>query len=551
MKNNLKISGLVTIVCLLLIFLSSATYGNPLLDVIPKNSLAVLELADAEVIQYFSEMNLPSFAPGTDAVDLKEYQDAREEAKRELGFDVLDPQFIENIFNQGTVLACVGVSIGGIPELLMALSPSDEHAFLKFVGAVMAKNELEEEVSDFKDIKIVRIILPENANSDPFDSIYYTFLEKTLVLGGNISAIRKSIDVYLGEQESLQNNTEYHEIKANTTEKIEFSTFFACLFSQEVYQVLDELIMIVEEDELLANLESTRDSLENMATVGIAGGYREESFVAYMIAPQTSDEMLDLYREIDITQLQSLQMFPNNTFFYLAGLSPFTWTEMKEDLIDKSQKATLEDNIGQLRTKTGIDIEGILSAIPSKEFSLAIFDSAGFFPKVGLLTGFHSMEKLEEHVFPLIQSFALRMGGQLMEGQYGNIPYKTLPNPMFPVAYGVFGDRLVVSTGINDIIDTYKEHRESLEKSEAINYMLSYPNVISLLYIDMVPIAQIAGRFMQMSQQTMQQTPGGTGANTGNATQEIMENLKNLKNILFWAGIEEDDIYAWLEINFQ
>ncbi len=81
--------------------------------------------------------------------------------------------------------------------------------------------------------------------------------------------------------------------------------------------------------------------------------------------------------------------------------------------------------------------------------------------------------------------------------------------------------------------------------------MLSYPNVISLLYIDMVPIAQIAGRFMQMSQQTMQQTPGGTGANAGNATQEIMENLKNLKNILFWAGVEEDDIYAWLEINFQ
>ncbi len=92
--------------------------------------------------------------------------------------------------------------------------------------------------------------------------------------------------------------------------------------------------MIVEEDELLANLENTRDSLENMATVGIAGGYREESFVAYMIAPQTSDEVLDLYREIDITQLQSLQMFPSNTVFLFRRLITF-YLDRDERRIDR------------------------------------------------------------------------------------------------------------------------------------------------------------------------------------------------------------------------
>jgi len=96
---------------------------------------------------------------------------------------------------------------------------------------------------------------------------------------------------------------------------------------------------------------------------------------------------------------------------------------------------------------------------------------------------------------------------------------------MFPVAYGIVGDRFVISTGINDIIDTQKGSREALDKSEAINYMLSFPNIISLLYIDMVPITQIAERFMQMSQ-SMQQPEGQPESGGNDPTEAMMENLK-------------------------
>ncbi|MEA2022582.1 MAG: hypothetical protein U9N08_08990, partial [Candidatus Caldatribacteriota bacterium] len=285
-------------------------------------------------------------------------------------------------------------------------------------------------------------------------------------------------------------NSEYEELKAKTLEKIEFSTFFACLFSEELYKVIDELAEIVEEEDLAKTLESSRDSLENMANIGIAGGYRENTFKTYIIAPQTPGDYLDLFKEIDIINLQSLHMFPKNTFFYLAGLAPFTWKEMKEKMIDENLQANLDENMEQVQSKTGIDIENILSVLPSQEFSIGIFDPSGLFPKVGLLTGFTSEEKLKQNIYPLLQNFAPMMGGQLMDGQYEGINYKSLPNPMFPVSYGIVGDRFVVSTGINDIIDTQKGSREALDKSEAINYVLSFPNVISLLYIDMAPITQ-------------------------------------------------------------
>jgi len=547
-----KIKNLfMLIVILMLLALNTFAYGNPLLEIVPENTLAVLEFADSEMIEYLSEMNLGSFSLGTGASDLKEYQDAREEAKNKLGYDVLDPKFIENIFSNGTLLACIDVSIGGVPEILIAVSPSDEHAFLKFIGAVVAKNDLIEEISEYKNIEIVKIFFPEDVDAEPFDSISYAFLGDVLVLGSNAVATKKAIDVYLSEKKSLTENIEYNEMKAKTMEKIEFSTFFACLFSQEIYRVLDELVEVVEEEELLVSLETSRDSLENMANIGVAGGYRDKSFITYTVAPETSEKFLDLYRELDTTQLHSLKMFPKNTFFYMAGIAPFTWEEMREDIIDENQQNTLDENLGQIRNKTGVDVEGILSAIPSQEFSIGIFDPAGLFPKVGLLSGFYSLENLEQHVYPIFENYAPMIGGQLLEGQYEGVPYKTLPNPMFPVAYGVVGDRLVVSTGINDMIDTYQENREALKKTDAINYMLSYPNVMTLLYIDMMPITQIAERFIQMSKQSPQSSGDSTGAGSNESTQAMLENLRNLKNVLFWAGLEENDVYAWLEVNYQ
>jgi len=56
------------------------------------------------------------------------------------------------------------------------------------------------------------------------------------------------------------------------------------LFGQELYQVLDELIEVVEEEELAKTLKDSRDSLEDMGTISMVGGYQEKQFKAYMIA---------------------------------------------------------------------------------------------------------------------------------------------------------------------------------------------------------------------------------------------------------------------------
>jgi len=120
----------------------------------------------------------------------------REEIKEELGFDVLDPLFLENIFSGGAILSCLGVSIGGAPEVLLVLSPSDSHAFTKFVGVIEAKNDLEEEVYNYKGIDIVNIILPEDADLEHLKSISYAFLGDTLVIGGNLPPVKKAIEVF-------------------------------------------------------------------------------------------------------------------------------------------------------------------------------------------------------------------------------------------------------------------------------------------------------------------------------------------------------------------
>ncbi|GAH82657.1 unnamed protein product, partial [marine sediment metagenome] len=177
-----------------------------------------------------------------------------------------DPLFLENIFSSGAILSCLGVSVGGVPEVLLALSPSDSRAFTKFVGAIEAKNDLEEEVSNFKGIDIVNIILPEEADLEPIKSISYAFLGDTLVIGGNLSPVKKAIEVFQGESNSLLENSEYNEQKAKIEKKVEPSSFFFCLFGHELYQVLDELVEVVEE-ELAKALQDSRDSLKDMGTI--------------------------------------------------------------------------------------------------------------------------------------------------------------------------------------------------------------------------------------------------------------------------------------------
>jgi len=100
MSNKFKVIGLIVIVFLLFAFLFNFAYGNPLLGVIPEKVIGVLEIKDAELIKSLSELDVMSFTPeGEEASEIQDYRMTREKIKEELGFDVLDPLFLENIFS--------------------------------------------------------------------------------------------------------------------------------------------------------------------------------------------------------------------------------------------------------------------------------------------------------------------------------------------------------------------------------------------------------------------------------------------------------------------
>ncbi len=543
MNKSFKILALTLFLLFAFLFNLAYAYGNPLLEVIPEKVIAVLELKDAELIKSLSELNLASFSTENEEVSkTKDYKVTREEIKEELGFDILDPIFLENIFSNGAVLSCFGVSVGGVPEVLLAISPSDSHTFLKFIGAIESKFNLKEKVSTFKGIDLVSIDLPEDAGLEPLKTISYAFLGDIIVIGGNLSSVKKAIDVFKGEVNSILKNPEYKELKITTEKKIESSNFFFCLFSEKLRQILDELADLIEKEEVAKTLRDSRDSLEGMGPLSVAGTSLEKQFKAYMIA-KTSAEYLNMFKDLDLSDLRSLSMFPKNTFFYLGSLMPLTWEEMKNDFLSESSRADLEQNLRQAQSKMGIDIEEAVFSCLAKEFSLGLFDTSAIFPKVGLITGYISEEKITQDLYPALQMFAPTLGGELSDKEYEGVNYKSIDNPMFPLGYGIVGDRFVLSSGTINIIDAQKGDIATLDKLEAIKYMLSYPNVISLLYIDMNSVTEVVSRFMQMAEEG--KTEGEEAVDT------MLKSLSSIKNILAWGGPEEDYFYTWLEVNYN
>jgi hypothetical protein len=65
-------------------------------------------------------------------------------------------------------------------------------------------------------------------------------------------------------------------------------------------------------------------------------------------------------------------------------------------------------------------------------------------------------------------------------------------------------------------------------------------------------VSEIVGRFMQMAVQEIPEGEEETeGAKRKESIDAMLEGLNSLKNVLFWAGLEEDYSYAWLEINYK
>lgn len=554
MNKDFKILGLTLL--LLLAFLFNITYiyasENPLLEVVPEKVIAVLELKGEDLMTSISAFSLEKLSKESrEEKESIEYEQAREEVREKLGFDILDPIFLENIFSEGVVLSCLGVSIGGLPEVLLAISPSDTHAFLKFIGAIEAKYNLKEEVSTYKGIDLVNIELPEEAELEPLKTISYAFLGDIVVIGGNPTPVRRAIEVFKGEENSILKNSEYLELKAKAEEKVEFPGFFFCLFSEELYRVLDEIVDLIEEEEVAEALRNSRDSLEEMGNLSVIGGSLEKQYKAYMMA-EVPEEYLGIFEDTDLSNLRSISMFPKNTFLYLGGLVPITWEEVKDEFLSEDIKADIEKSLKQAQIKMGIDIEESIFSCLATEFSLGLFDTSAIFPKVGLITGYVSEEILTQNLYPALQSYAPMLGGALTDREYEGINYKYIPNPMFPLGYGIIEDRFVISSGMDNIIDAQKGDIATIDKLEVIKYMLSYPKVISLFYLDMNSVTEVVNRFMQMSEVEKEKVEVEEREEIRAIRKEaIMESLSRIKNILIWAGVEEDYLYTWLEVNYN
>ena len=557
MNKGLKVLGLTLI--LILAFLFNLTYiyasENSLLEVVPEKVIAVLELKGEDLMKSISAFGLEKLSKerGEEKESI-EYEKAREEVREKLGFDILDPVFLENIFSGSVVLSCLGVSTGGLPEILLVISPSDAHAFLKFIRAVEGKYNLKEEVSTYKGIDLVNIELPEEAELEPLKTISYAFLGDIVVIGGNPTPVRRAIEVFKGEEKSILENSEYLELKAKAEEKVEFPGFFFCLFSEELYRVLDEIVDLIEEEEVAEALRNSRDSLEEMGNLSVIGGSLEKQYKAYMIA-EVPEEYLGIFEDTDLSNLRSISMFPKNTFLYLGGLVPITWEEIKDEFLSEEVKANIEENLAQAQSKIGIDVEQTVYSWLTEEFSLGLFDTSAVFPKVGLITGYVSEEILTQNLYPALQTLAPRLGGVLTDREYEGVNYKYIPNPMFPLGYGIVEDRFVLSSGIDNIIDAQKGDIATIDKLEVIKYMLSYPNVISLFYLDMNSVTEVVNRFMQMAEEGKEREVEVEVEEREEVRaiqrEAIMESLGRIKNILIWGGIEEDHFYTWLEVNYN
>ena len=534
------------VVLFLFLVLFVFAYSSTLLEVIPEKAIAILELQDEEVSNKLYQLILSSAGKEKD-----NYIATREEIREEVGFDILDPLFLENIFSGGAVLSFLSISEDGVPEVLLVLSPSDSHVFSRFIGAIETKNNLEEETSIYKGINIVSVIFPAEAELEPLENISYAFLGDALVIGGNLSPVKKAIEVYQGERNSLLKNLDYQRVKTKTSQKVDFSSLFFCLFSQELYQLLDELTEVIVEDELINTLVDSRDSLEGMGNVIMMGGYQKNQFKSYTMA-ELSEKYLEIFKNANLQEMQSLSMFPKNTFFYAGSILPLTWEEIKRDFISEEMQYDLKRNFQQVEDKIGVDIEKNIYSWFAKEISLGLFDASAIFPKIGLIMGYISEEKLYQNLYPILEQFTLRLGGVLFDNQYEGINYKSVSNPIFPVGYGVVGERMVLSNGINNIIDAQKGDVVNLNKLEEIKYMLSFPKVISLLYIDMNSVTEIMSRFIQMTAQgTSVEVEDNQNIKRKNNLDAILAELRSLKNILLWTGIEEDYFYSWLEINYK
>ncbi len=525
MKKRISVLGIA--VLLLLVF-AGISYGA-LVDVVPDDALLVVESSNiANLVDFLYSDQFSSMMGGS--VDINKQ---REEVNNTLGFDALDPEFLKKLFENGIVVSLTGLSETAFPEILIVLSPKNKLSFLNFIKALEKKTGLKEEVTSYKGVNITKLPIGDLSGDGPKE-IAWSMIGENIVLGISIVPVKEAIEVSKGEKGSISKSANYINLKNRVSAKLGNAPFF-------LYFAMDKIGPIVEE--LKAKLpKEAVNSLENSLAIfkmmkpGALGGTSDENGTKLYFTSEIPDNYKKIYADMTLPKFASMNLFPKNTFIFLGGLMPLSWEDMKNMLPPASKKA-VEDSFAQLKNQMGLDIEQMFLNWLDKEFAIGVFDPTGMLPKLGLLLGYKDKTAAQNALNMIVGMVGPSLGGQPQDKTYEGLSYKAIENPMFPLGFGFIGDRLVVASGIENMIDVLKGNVVGLGKNETIGRVVSHPNVTSILYIDIATSLSIIERL------------AGMGGGLDEDTKKILNAIKKVKDIILWSGYEKDGYtYSWLEI---
>ncbi len=525
--RKIRILGFTLLVLLLF---TTVSFGA-LTSVVPDTAVLIVDAKNADnLIDYLYGDQIKSMTGGE--LDLKK---ARDEVKEELGFDALDPEFLKGLFSNGMTISITGFTELGIPEVLVVLSPKNKMSFLKFVKAVEDKIGLKEEVVSYKGINITRLPIPDAKENEPKELAWSMFGDY-IVFGLTASPVKDAIEVFKGEKPGVDTAESYTEIRNKIKDKLGDLPFFFYIATDK-FSTLFEILKSKLPEEQAKSLESSVATFSTMRPMGFSGVQTDSGFRIYALMG-IPEMYVKIYESLTFPKLESLNLFPKNSFLYLGGVMPISWGKMKDILPDATRKV-VEDSFAQLKNQTGIDIEKLFLNWLDKEFALGVFDPSGMIPKVGLILGYTSQDAAWNAVNTIFSMAASGLGAQPQDKEYEGVKYKAIENPMFPVGAGFVKDRLVIANGIENIIDTSLGNVVGLVKKAALSEALSTEGLTSIAYIDLQTIVSIVERF------------AGMGGGLDDETKKVLDALKKVKDIILWSGYEKGAKYSfmWLKIN--
>ncbi len=512
----------------LLLFLTIGAYAS-LIDVIPSDAFFVSEFGNLNnAIDFLYSGTLKTLTQGE--LDLVK---AREETNKQLGFDALDPEFLKGMFSGGVAVSVTGLSIGGVPDIMFSLSPSNKMKFLEFLKALESKLNLKENVSTYKGVNIAEIALPKS--DGPVSKIVWSIVANNLVIGDNSAVVKKAIEVSKGETSSIAKNADYVDLQGKIKVKLGALPYFIYFDVAKLGNILESLAGLVEDAKSKEALKNAATSLSSMNPIGLSGVSGNTGSKLYYTM-KLPDKYKKAYENAIYPKFESLNIFPKNTFIYFGGLMPFGWNKVL-DLMGPAAKKTMEDSLSQLKGQMGFDLEQMLLSWLANEVSIAIFDPSGMLPKLALLIGYSDKSKAQATADMVMGMLGPSLGGAPSDKTYEGVNYKAIESPMFPLGYTFLKNRLILASGVENLIDVTKGNMAPLSKNTEISNIIADSKVSSIFYLDVNTAISLVERL------------AGMGGGLPEEVKTSFENLKKVKDVLLWAGYKGDYSFGWIKIN--